>query len=199
MKNLLVILDNGHGVETKGKCSPDKRLMEYKWSREFVYRLTAELIKYNIPVHILVPESADISLAERVSRANTVAQNFKNYGYESVLISIHNNAAGDGSKWCNANGWTCWVYKKASEKSRKLAGYMGQEAERLNLEGNRYIPERRYFEANYYILKNTSMPAVLTENMFQDNREDVDFLLSAEGVEKLVELHLEAILSYMND
>ena len=199
MKNLLVILDNGHGVETKGKCSPDKRLMEYKWSREFVYRLTTELIKYNIPVHILVPESADIGLAERVSRANTVAQNFKNYGYESILISIHNNAAGDGSKWCNANGWTCWVYKKASEKSRKLAGYMGQEAERLNLEGNRYIPERRYFEANYYILKNTSMPAVLTENMFQDNREDVDFLLSAEGVEKLVELHLEAILSYMND
>ena len=199
MKNLLVILDNGHGVETKGKCSPDKRLMEYKWSREFVYRLTTELIKYNIPVHILVPESADIGLAERVSRANTVAQNFKNYGYESILISIHNNAAGDGTKWCNANGWTCWVYKKASEKSRKLAGYMGQEAERLNLEGNRYIPERRYFEANYYILKNTSMPAVLTENMFQDNREDVDFLLSAEGVEKLVELHLEAILSYMND
>jgi hypothetical protein len=29
MKKLVVILDNGHGKNTKGKCSPDKSL--YEW------------------------------------------------------------------------------------------------------------------------------------------------------------------------
>ena len=30
---LTVILDNGHGANTPGKCSPDKSLLEYKWAR----------------------------------------------------------------------------------------------------------------------------------------------------------------------
>ena len=33
---ICVILDNGHGVDTPGKCSPDKSLLEYKWTREVV-------------------------------------------------------------------------------------------------------------------------------------------------------------------
>ena len=44
MKNLLVILDNGHGDNTKGKCSPDKRLLEWDWTREISSRLHNLLI-----------------------------------------------------------------------------------------------------------------------------------------------------------
>ena len=29
-----VILGTAHGSNVSGKCSPDKRLMEYQWSRE---------------------------------------------------------------------------------------------------------------------------------------------------------------------
>lgn len=31
-----IILDNGHGRETAGKCSPDGRLLEYAYTRELV-------------------------------------------------------------------------------------------------------------------------------------------------------------------
>jgi len=33
---MLVLLDNGHGIDTPGKCSPDKRLKEYAYTREIV-------------------------------------------------------------------------------------------------------------------------------------------------------------------
>lgn len=35
-KETLICLDNGHGAETLGKCSPDKRLREYAYAREIV-------------------------------------------------------------------------------------------------------------------------------------------------------------------
>lgn len=171
--------------------------MEWKWTRDFVSSLSLELKKRGIATHILVPEDVDVSLSNRCLRANTIDKNFKSLGYETVLVSIHNNAAKSDGKWHDASGFTCWVYTKASKNSRKLATLLSREADLMDMTGNRWIPDNGYFEANYYILKNTNMPAVLTENMFQDNKEDVDFLLSDEGKKKLLELHINAILNYI--
>lgn len=197
MKKVLVIIDNGHGVNTRGKRSPDGRLMEWKWTREFAEMLSKALREEGIMTHLLVPEDVDVSLSNRCLRANTIAKNFGVHGYESVLVSIHNNAANSDGKWHKANGFTVWVYTNASKNSRKLAKLMSQEADLMDLTGDRWIPDCGYFEANYYILKNTDMPAVLTENMFQDNKADVDFLLSEEGIKKLIDLHKKSILKYI--
>jgi N-acetylmuramoyl-L-alanine amidase len=40
-------------------------------------------------------------------------------------------------------------------------------------------------------------PAVLTENMFMDSREDVKFLLSREGKQKCVDVHVDGIIRYL--
>ena len=52
-------------------------------------------------------------------------------------------------------------------------------------------------EADFYLLRHTSCPAVLTENLFMDNPEDCDFLLSKEGQQSLVDLHIDGIISYL--
>ena len=52
-------------------------------------------------------------------------------------------------------------------------------------------------EAHLYVLKNTNCPAVLTENFFQDNKKDVDYMLSDEGFHAIVRLHVEGILNYI--
>lgn len=56
----------------------------------------------------------------------------------------------------------------------------------------------RDIESNFYILKNTLCAAVLTENLFQDNRSDVEFLLSAAGRRAIVSLHVEGIVNYLS-
>ena len=54
------------------------------------------------------------------------------------------------------------------------------------------------WEENFYILKHTLCPAVLTENFFQDNKEDVSYLLSLEGRNAIVKIHVEGIMNYIN-
>lgn len=53
-------------------------------------------------------------------------------------------------------------------------------------------------EENFFILKNTACAAVLTENLFQDNRSDVEFLLSPVGRNAIVDLHVDGIIKYIS-
>ena len=198
MKNLIVILDNGHGENTKGKCSPDKRLKEWSWTREIVNLLYAKLSTYGIRTIMLVPEDKDISLSERVKREKSITKTEKKNGNETLLISIHINAAGGDAKWKTARGWTGWVAQECSEKSKQIAQILYAEAEKRGLQGNRCVPSTKYWTANFTMLSDTSCPAVLTENLFQDNLEDVEFLLSDEGKQEIVDLHFDAIVNYMN-
>lgn len=190
-----ILIDNGHGSNTAGKHSPDKRLMEWKYTREIATALLARLKDAGFDAERIVTEDTDISLQERVRRVNAVC---KKYGAGNVvLVSIHNNAAGGGGgKWKTATGWSGWVYTKASARSRMLAQLLYAEAEKRGLKGNRCVPKEKYWTANFYILKYTACPAVLTENLFQDNRQEVDFLLSPEGREQIISLHFDALKAY---
>ena len=197
MKDIVVILDAGHGKDTPGKCAPDKSLYEWQWTREIVAMLCERLYGLeNIQTVILVPEEIAVPLKERVRRVNTIYHDAKIAGKEVLLISIHINAAGHGT-WKNASGWSVWVSNNASDKSKQFARIAYREAVSLGLQGNRVAPKENYWTSNFYILKNTPCPAVLTENMFQDNHDDVAFLKSDEGKEKIVDLHFNAIKKYL--
>ena len=55
------------------------------------------------------------------------------------------------------------------------------------------------FEAKRYVLTKTKGAAVLTENLVQDNKEDVDFLLSEEGMHAIERLHVEGIVDFIEN
>ena len=189
-----ILIDNGHGVDTAGKRSPDGRLLEYKWNREGASMLLGALKSIGYDAELLVTEQNDISLKERCARVNKVCREL---GSQNVaVVSVHVNAASNGG-WHNARGFSVYVYTKASQKSRFLAQYMYDAADNRGLRGNRAVPPTRYWTANYYILKNTNCAAVLTENLFQDNKDEVDFLLSEKGKQTIVDLHVEAIQKYV--
>lgn len=193
---MLVLIDNGHGQDTAGKRSPDKRLLEYAYTREIAARVTRKLSLAGVQANLLVPEKDDIPLRERVRRVNGWA---KKYGSKDVvLVSIHNNAAGSGSKWMQARGFSVYVSSNASSNSRMLAKMFTEEATALGLMGNRSIPKEKYWVQSLAMTRDTVCPAVLTENLFQDNREDVDFLLSEAGKEAITQLHVSAIVRYIN-
>ena len=52
-------------------------------------------------------------------------------------------------------------------------------------------------ERDFYILKNTKCAAALTENLFMDNLRDYAFLTSQEGVDRIVNLHVDGIINYI--
>lgn len=191
----VILLDNGHGKNTVGKHSPDKRLYEWSWNREVAKMIHKELKSQGYDVRLVVEEDIDISLKERVRRVNAVCAQ---YGASNVvLVSVHINAASNDNKWHDARGFSVWVSKKAGENSKKLANFLYDNAEKRGLKGNRWVPKERYWTANYTIITSTSCPAVLTENMFQDNKEDCEWLLSEEGKKTIVDLHVEALKEYL--
>lgn len=191
-----ILIDNGHGVNTPGKRSPDNRLREYAYVREIADRLVEALKVYGLDAERIVKEKEDISLRERCRRVNDICCEL---GREKVLlISIHCNAARADGLWHSANGWSAHVSDNASVASKAFARDLITTAGAVGLKVRIYSHHVPYWSQDLAICRDTHCPAVLTENLFQDNMKDVNFLLSEEGKQTIVDLHVQGILLYLD-
>ena len=193
-----IFIDNGHGLMTAGKRSPDGQFREPFYNREIARRVVSNLRDRGLDAELLVPEDDDISLAERVRRVNTAC--FLLGKQNVILVSIHANAAGNGSKWLNATGWSVYTCKGQTE-SDKLAECLCQAAIK-NFPGRRIRTDisdgDMDWEEGFYILRKSLCPAVLTENFFMDSRDDLEYLQSRAGKQAVVDTHVEGIVEYLN-
>ena len=194
-----IILDAGHGINTPGKRSPDGRFREYKFNRIIVNAVAEHLRLRGYDVEILTPEETDVPLPERVDRANRMSCQIGQPIQSVIIVSIHANAAGNGSQWMKARGW-CAYTCKGHTLSDELANCL-YKAARKYLPGQRirtdYTDGDPDFEAQFYLLRNTYAAAVLTENLFYDNPDDLAFLESVEGQKAIVALHVEGIVDFL--
>ena len=192
-----IFIDNGHGLMTAGKRSPDGQFREPFYNREIARRVVADLRDRGLDAELLVPEDDDISLAERVRRINAAC--FLLGKRNVILVSIHVNAAGNGSKWLNATGWSVYTCKGQTE-SDKLAECLCQAAIK-NFPGHRIRTDMSDgdmdWEEGFYILKKSLCVAVLTENFFMDSRSDLEYLQSRAGKQAVVDTHVEGIVEYL--
>lgn len=194
-----ILIDNGHGSNTAGKRSPDGLFREYAYTREIAAEVTYQLRRKGFDAELLVPELYDVALIERVHRVNVKCNSL---GANNVLlVSIHCNAAGNGKEWKSARGWEAWTSPGQTEGD-KLAERLYESALECFAPGT---PIRSdwgdgdYDKENHFtILSKTLCPAVLTENFFQDNKEDVEFMLSEAGKKAIIKCHVDGIIKYIN-
>lgn len=192
-----ILIDNGHGINTPGKCSPDGKHREWAWAREVAQMIAAELTARGYDAQRIVTESTDISLTERARRVNEICgQRGSN---NVLLVSIHTNAAGNGA-WMSARGW-CAYTSKGKTKADELACYLYDAAKKHFPQGTKirtdFSDGDPDWEENFYVLAKTKCPAVLTENFFHDNHEDVDYISSPEGKKAITLAHVEGIIAYI--
>lgn len=194
-----ILIDNGHGVETPGKRSPDGRLREYRYCREIAAALCARLIAAGYDAELIVQEDYDVPLSRgkdnRVERANKICRILG--AANCLLVSIHCNAAGSKGQWLNARGWSVFVAQNASANSKRLACCLADAASAQGLAVRKPLATQKYWVQSLAICRETICPAVLTENLFQDNRQDVDYLLSPAGKAAIVQLHFDGIAKYL--
>lgn len=209
MKKVVICLDNGHGDNTPGKCSPwsarkvppELPFREYAYCREIVSRLAKVLNEDGYPVYIVTPENTDIELKERGKRINGVVAEAKTNGMHVISISIHNNAAGRGDAWKEAYGWSVWT-TRGQNNSDKLAQCLFDTAKEvltpLGQKTRHDVSDGDDdYEDNFAMCRMPNCPAVLTENMFQDCIKEVEFLLTEEGKNAIVEIHRRGILKFI--
>ena len=197
---LYVLLDNGHGINTAGKRSPDGTILEYQYTR----RLTAEIytklnnIKGIQPI-LITPELQDIPLKQRVQRINKYVRQCGE-GSHCIMISVHLNAAGRG-EWMNARGWSVWTTRGQNNSDTLATICYNNAVKALNCiattrkEMSDGDPD---YESNFYIIRYSNCPAILTENLFQDNKQDVAILKTKEGFDAIVDLHVNTCVDWLN-
>lgn len=189
------ILNAGHGAKQSGKRSPyivpDIQFYEYEFNRDIVRRIATGLHLMNIDYTVLMPDpNIDSDLKLRVDKANEIHRQ-----KESIYISIHANANGDGVNWNDAEGIETWYYKD-STKGKQLASLFQQNL--MNLLSSEFVD--RGIRANnninkaFYELRKTTMPSVLTENGFYTNQIEVNKLLSENYRQKIADAHIKSIV-----
>ena len=212
---MIVILGTAHLGTTPGKCSPDGKFRECEYSREIVKMIQEDLKEKGINAVIdyepLLPNdkmkganAKQEQSKELTWRVNYVNSLCSKYGASNcIYISVHVNAAGSDGQWKSARGWSVYT-SPGKTKSDTLATYLYTEAKSILPPDSKYYVRSAQsdgdpdYEANFYVLTKTKCPAVLTENLFQDNKDDVNFLTSQEGKRKIVEIHVNGIMQYIN-
>ena len=135
-------------------------------------------------------------LVKRVQIVNAIAKKT-----DCLYVSIHVNASAKNG-WDKATGFA--IYTSPGEtKSDALATYIfDAAAELLKPTGKKFRKDMSDgdpdFEENFYVLRKTICPAVLTENFFQNSKSDVEFLESEDGFKTVVTYHVRGILTYLN-
>lgn len=192
-----ILIDNGHGRDTAGKRSPDGRLLEWAYNREIATRIVDALQSEHCYASLLVPEDWDVPLIERCRRVNRVC---KELGRLNVcLISIHVNAAGRGDRWYDVSGWSCYTSPGRTQGDALASCLCDAACEALIGHKMRFDysdgdPDQ---EAAFFLLNKTACPACLTENGFMDGLQSCEFLLSEDGKQSIVDLHVRGIKEYI--
>ena len=196
-----------------GKCSPDGRLKECVYSREIVsdiaailksygYRVIIDFEALDLPRNMQSPSVTLERTRELGMRVNIVNELCRQNGKDNIIyVSVHVNAAGSDGKWHTGTGWEA-ITSEGQTKSDRLATCLYEAAKKnltnvkLRTDYSDGDPDK---ESHLYVLRNTKCAAVLTENMFQDNKGDVDYLLSEAGRHAIVRMHVEGILRYLEE
>ena len=206
-----ILLDNGHSSSKAKNITPGKRtpylvcgaapalsMYEGDFNRDVVKILESKLKESGYNVHIIVPEEEDVSLGERVRRANKLCQE---YGASNcIFVSIHSNAAGNGRQWMSARGFSVHICQGASKRSELMANLLFNAAA---IDGHfkmrKPLPNQKYWVNNFYVIKNTLCPAILSESGFYDNVDDVTYLLTPESRENVAMYHYNALVKYIQE
>lgn len=196
MKNITILLDEGHYELEPGKRSPvsenGEQLFEWKFTRELGKRIKLTCDQLGIKCIRTTDFTNEKSLTARGNCINKYIREEAEKGNQCLMISLHGNAAGNGSSWMNASGWEVWTTvgtTKSDEFAKLLCKHFPIIFPGKKLRGHK--------EKDFTLIYKCSCPCVLTENFFYDNKEDFELMMSEKGLQKITDLHIAAICDYV--
>lgn len=194
-----VLIDPGHSLQTTGKISPDGSVKEYLFARELATAVERKLRQAGIDVErIITPEeddNIDISSKERADRIYKTSCR-----EECLLVSLHSNMTVSDGKWHNGRGWSIYVDRHATDRSRLLAFLIAGEAGSEGLKVNKPDDDSQFlcWETDLgYGEAIKDIPAVLIKSAYLDNKDDVKYICSEIGVKSLSDIIVRGISNYL--
>ena len=183
-----IVLDAGHGINTAGKrCL---KSIDPKETREWVLndricdKIENYLKEYDGYSLLRVDDTTgknDIALADRVTKANKFGADF--------YLSVHHNAGVKGGK---GGGVVAYVYLNVDNTTLSWQKDLYNAIiNATGLKGNRSTPLAK---SDLYVLRKTTMPAVLLECGFMDSATDVPIILTEAFSNKVAKACVDVIV-----
>ncbi|MED4068654.1 N-acetylmuramoyl-L-alanine amidase [Priestia megaterium] len=200
-KYKIAFLCDGHGSQTPGKRTPyvqelGRSIKENEFNSAVVDLIAAKLKPLGIIPILVAPTDADTPLKQRTDFANNTFRSYKErFGgsnVDAVYVSVHYDAV--SNSWANAEGITIYVYNGMKYKqSGLLAKAIGEFLPQGTKQQYRGIKE-----ANFHVLRETVMPAVLTENGFMSSHWESMLMINKSFQEEVATEHVKGICKYLN-
>jgi N-acetylmuramoyl-L-alanine amidase len=175
-------LDPGHGGSDSGAQGND--LQEKDINLDIALRIRSILVNGYENVEVKMSRTGDStrSLNERTNDANAWGADF--------YLSIHCNAF-DG----NARGYEDFIHSSLSDTSTtaKFQDIIHAEVMKVN-----QLKDRGQKKANFHVLRESSMPALLSENGFIDNTEDAALIKQSSWRQKVAQGHVNGLVKAFN-
>ena len=178
---VLIYLDAGHGGTDSGASG--NGIKEKDIVLKLVKKIKALLGSYqNVRVETTRETDIFLPLSERTRKANNLNAD--------VLLSIHCNSATSSS----AKGFESFRYPKAGSSTIAFQNVL--HAEIMKAIGSA-SEDRGKQSADFHMLRESKMKAILTENLFVSNSSDATKLKDDSFLDKLAQGHVTGLEKFL--
>lgn len=184
MATKIIALDAGHGLKTAGKRTPDG-IHEWELNDKVRDKVVALLKDYD--VKFIFPDNNEGNVDEGLVARRTMYVK----GKAHAAVSIHHNAL--KSTWSTATGVEVFVDNNATAKDKKLA-----ECIYNRLVKNTGLKGRGIKKADWTVIDQDSIPAVLVEGGFMDGKKDSKYIRSEEGIEAYAKAVADGLIEFLS-
>lgn len=174
-----IYLDPGHGGSDSGAAA--NGLLEKNLTLDIALR-TRTLLQGSWNVSVRMSRTTDIfrSLSYRTNDANSWGA--------SIFVSIHINAGG-------GTGFESFIYPGAGSRTQTLQDRV-HDSVLENMRAISPVTNRGQKSANFHVLRESAMSAVLTENLFIDTVADANLLKNADFRQRVARGHARGIARF---
>ncbi len=189
MNKIIIALDNGHGLNTAGKRSPfivsiGREIHEWEFNRPVVIMMAAMINQYDeLEALEVSPTEDDTPLQDRVDLANEMGA--------KLFHSTHANGYDGSFEGKNPKGISVHYYPNSVE-GEKIARILLNQLVQGTEQENRGI-----VASNFFVLRETEMAAVLSENLFMDNPEEALLMLDPNFQREVAIEHVKGFCEYL--
>lgn len=174
-----IFIDAGHGGNDPGAVGNGLREKDLTLT---ISRKIADILSgYNCTVKLSRTGDQTLSLKQRTDAANKWGADY--------LLSVHINAGG-------GTGYEDFIYNgNVSANTTKYRDTIHAEVVKAIGSGVRNRGKKR---ANFHMLRESRMPAMLSENLFIDTKADADKLKSNAFIDKVAQGHANGLIKAFN-
>lgn len=179
-----IALDAGHGLKTSGKQTPDG-IKEWTLNDKVRDKVVNMLKDYD--VSFIFPDNNDGSKDESLTSRRTMYVNAK----VDAAVSIHHNA--NTGAWNSATGVEVYTDKNALAADTVLANAILKRLAKYT-----GLKSRGVKRANFSVINQNSVPAVLVEGGFMDGKKDYKVITSDAGQTAYAKAIAEALIEFLD-